>query len=489
MDSNNNEKDFSEESVPFLRADQYVGEDHFICGYGIKFISALPEVNVKSEINFEITNIYDKVTLITPEGVFQWCTETKTLEQYLNIATINRFELNSLTNIARTIHNPQGIFIHELPNCLLTLQQLSVLDHQIVLRKGHNIFGYTVNEYCYILCVGMLFRETYPPTSVNYSRRLLSVAQLSIVRDFFLLLKIISFSLDGIYNQLALLYFDKDVVSREQNLADKTSVRLLYALCLYSVMCLFFFLRWKVFSQSTIFNALNLVWRIIRYMALPLTIAAFLPIDVFFQERSTIFYLLLPCLMFSFFYGYTSRDRLFSSKVLNIARYPLLNVILYGCSYALIDDGFFRGGSGFFIDLIWHLQNANANDDAEVLSDYNNVFKFSAVAAFILLFTVQLLRYPSLGESTERIGFVFSNLGNAFCSTLLLIHGLPLLTAGTIVVLNCWYQQDEYCHILEGWGLPFYTIVTFLSFIIALGFDFPTTPDLPMYSMRLPPEE
>jgi hypothetical protein len=143
----------------------------------------------------------------------------------------------------------------------------------------------------------------------------------------------------------------------------------------------------------------------------------------------------------------------------------------------------------FFIDLIWHLQNVNANDDANVLSDYKNVFKFSALAAFILLFIVQLLRYPFLGQSIERIGFVFSNLGNAFCSTLLLIHGLPLLTAGTIVVLNCWSQQDEYCHILEGWGLPFYTIITFFSFIIALVFDFPTTPDLPMYSMRIPPEE
>jgi hypothetical protein len=347
MDAKNNEKDFSEESVPFL-SDQYVGEEHFIRGYRIKFISALPEINITSEIDFKITNIYDKVTLITPEGVFQWCTETKAMEQYLNITTINRFELNSLTNIARTIRIPQGIFIHELPNCLLTLQQLYALDHQIVLRKGHNIFGYTVNEYCYILCMGMFFRETFPPTSANYSRRLLSGAQLPVVRDSFLLLKIISFGLDGIYNQLAFLYFDKDVVSREQKLADKTSVRLLYALCLYSVIFLFFFLRWKVFSQTTIFNALNLVWRIIRYMALPLTIAAFLPIDVFFQERSTIFYLLVPCLIFSFFYGYTSRDRLFSSKMLNIVRYPLLNVILYGCSYALIDNGFFRGGSGFF---------------------------------------------------------------------------------------------------------------------------------------------
>ena len=464
----------SEVSSVTINTTREVTENHeriaerIVNGYELRLMTHLPTYNERLQ----------HTTIITAEGIFQWNAD---IEQWAYRISVENFNtayqaLSFLLERASEVTDQEGILIYNA----LTLQQLNALDQALRLHQGHTIIGYSICEEIYLreinflvwLVCGRFSKYDYPPLPESYSKRLLTFIQRPIVLDiasslriaaqsfilfYFFVKSYVQYTTENQYGYTQFMNNNNNWIFLSFYSVIVMNLFLLYSGCLDKKRILLVMIRLRWIEQSII----GMVSNLLNY-------------GPFLASTSVITGSILPLIILGGLIGYYKRI----GEIINIAQWTSFQFLLRGFFSSLTGASFCAAGfNGFLIDVFF----LYAPDDTQ--EEYVQDGRIVRYSAFAMIMLLSLFRNPIASLITQHWGRYANNWMNGISIALLDNYALTLLIQFPIFTImgNTVFSPQEPI------APTFFCMFTALSFISVFLVTFPTTPNLPEYSLEKNP--
>jgi hypothetical protein len=432
----------------------------------LRYMACLPENNESNRNKYKFTSI------ITAQGLYQMNRE---VHEWMQILTVEQLEQVASVLVRSNMAERDG----ELAYDDLTLNQLKELEKVVRDHRGYTIIGYSVNEEVFLNTVG-LGQFEFPPEPGSYPKQLLEAANLPIVKDVSISLRSSAMALI-LFETLASAYLLYDTKQREAyDTFYYNHVQLFFYVTISVAIAELFLLRSGIFEREMVLSGITRFSLIEESMiAMSTNWATYslllnLPVNI-------VGYGNFPVLLYALYHGWYNDNSLYTTAVMNIANRPRLKTAWNGLAYALKTGSFFSLGLLYYsLDII----SADPNmDDVQIGNNLVNTLAVIQYITCVITIVPHLARYPYNASQTQRVARYASNTSNALGIVMLdnyalfvIISMLLEITIGPVITP----QQTGLLTLLFGLQVT----VSLYSFLTA----FPTTPDLPEFSIVPIPE-
>ncbi len=423
----------------------------------------LPEINDDNLEEYKFTSI------ITRDGLHQL---DSNFEKWQLILTAERLSgiLPSISNNTVLSERDDDLVYDDL-----TLEELNSLEREIKDHHGRSIIGYSINETVFLTAIG-LGRYEFPPKPEDYPAQVLNLINKPIVRDISLSVRsaaqallLFAFFIEG--------YLQYDTKNEEFTDSFYFKNILWFLVVTAAVMSISIaLLRSPLLDKVKMFALINRVMLIEKSM---LSISQnWMTYGSLIIPTKIVGYGIILMMLYGFINGYYDKNELYRTSVINVARRTALKTFWHGISYALTTGTFISKGLKFLTSDIVFAKHTN--DDAHSFAIYYRDLSIIQYTACSLAFLCHLARYPNASNSIQRYGRYASNISNSAGYVMLdnyAIFQMISMVFGVTVGENIYPDQ-------KGILTAFYGL-QLLTFIYTILTAFPTTPDLPEFSMDI----
>lgn len=433
----------------------------------LRYMACLPENNESNRNKYKFTSI------ITSQGLYQMNRE---VHEWMRILTVEQLEqVASVLVQSNKVERDDGLAYDDL-----TLNQLKELDKVVRDHRGYTIIGYSINEEVFLNIIG-LGQFEFPPEPGSYPKQLLETVNLPIVKDVSISLRSSAMALI-LFEILAAAYLLYD--TRQQGAYDNfyyNNVQLFFCVTSSVAIAELFLLRSGIFKREMILSGITR-FRLIEESMIGMSTNWATYSLLLNLPENIVGYGNFPVLLYALYHGWYNDNSLYTTSVMNIANRPRLKTAWNGLAYALKTGSFFSLGLLYYsLDII----SADPNtDDVQIGNNLVNTLAIIQYITCVITIVPHLARYPYNSSQTQRIARYASNTSNALGNVMLdnyamfvIISMLLEITIGPVITP----QQTGLLTLFFGLQVT----VSLYSFLTA----FPTTPDLPEFSIVLMPEE
>ncbi len=435
--------------------------------HALKYMVQLPEIDGALSHGYQYTSI------ITGTGLYQLDDKFTKFKLVLTVETLAK-TLPALWNtIDMTARDDSSVYDD------LTLDELHALEDAIREHRGRTVIGYSDNERAFLTLIGA-GQWAFPPLPEEYPTRVLHLIHRPFVGDLTLSCRSVAQAL-LLFEFLVVVYLQYDTKNPESESDFYYQNSHWFLLVAVSTLTInVFLLRSPLFDKEKMFALIN------RFMLIEKSVISvsknWTTYGALVLPKKIIAFGLLGVMLYGLRRGYFSNNELYTTSVINVANKTGLKTLWNGFCYALTTGSFVALGSEFFVlDVIF---DKHRDDDVHGFALYDQDVAIIQYMACAITFLCHVARYPNAPYPVQKFGRYASNISNTMGNVMLDNYAIFQIITN---VMGLWVgdniSDNQIGLLTVFYGLQ---VVVFLYCFVTA---FPTTPDLPQFSLELDPAE